>query len=463
MICAFFTLSACSQLTLKQGEINHALYTGNAQQAYDILNKDTKRWEKNRNALLYYWNKGTVAWMLGKHQESSELFMTADYFLEDVYKNYANIAASLFLNDKVLQYVGEDHERVLFHYYQMLNFMQLGNMEYALVQARRLQLELERLDDRYKDKKALGGKRYQQDAFAYVLLGLVYEAAGETNNAFIAYKRAVGIYSEDYSKTLGTPMPEQLKLDLLRTAYEMGFHADLDYYEKQFGITFDPKKHKAGNLVFFWNNGLSPEKEEVSLNFVIMNGPGVGWVTFVNQNYGYSFPVYVGDNHTQKGSSFSQVEFVRAAFPKYFVRGAYFEKAELTYQGQNIPLEKVEDVSAISQKVLNDRFMEEIGKTLLRLALKKASEYELRKTQPEAGAALGIVNYFTEQADTRSWESLPHQISYARTALPSGKQQVQLNVTGQGQVQSIPFDIQVPAKGMIFQGFHSLQPAQVAR
>ena len=46
-LALLFILPACSQLTLKQGEINQALYTGNVQQAYDILNTDVKRWEKN--------------------------------------------------------------------------------------------------------------------------------------------------------------------------------------------------------------------------------------------------------------------------------------------------------------------------------------------------------------------------------------------------------------------------------
>ncbi|MDX5321221.1 MAG: hypothetical protein LPK45_08900, partial [Bacteroidota bacterium] len=159
--------ASCAQITLKQSQINEALYKGNPQAAYDILNSNTKRWEKNRNALLYYWNKGTMAWMLGKHKESSELFMTSDYFLEDMYKNYANLAASFFVNNKVTQYAGEDHERILFQYYQILNFMELGNLENALVQSRRLKLELDRLDDRYKDKKGEKTGRYQQDAFGY--------------------------------------------------------------------------------------------------------------------------------------------------------------------------------------------------------------------------------------------------------------------------------------------------------
>ncbi len=454
-----FALASCSQIALKQGEINASLYQGDVQKAYDVLNQDIDRWKKNRNALLYYWNKGTMAWMLGKHQESSELFMTSDYFLEDMYRNYANVAASLFTNDKVRQYRGEDHERLLFQYYQILNFMQLGNQEYALVQARRLQLELQRLDDRYKGEKDEPGARYHEDAFAYLLIGLVYESANELDNAYIAYKNAYRIYSNLYSSSLGTDMPEQFKQDIMRLAYHLGHPDDLERYEKELGLVYDKTTPRiGGNTVFFWNNGLSPVKEEISLDFTIIRGQGAGWVLFTNNQFGFSFPVFIGEDHTQDGSAFSNIEFVRATFPKYFTRGAFFSHGELLVNGQTYPMELAEDVSQIAHKELDDRFLKEIGKTLARLALKKASEYQLRKENPEAGAALGLINMITEQADTRSWESMPHQISYSRLNLPSGKQSMVLRAYGPAVSHDQPLQVYVPNEGMSFAGFHTLQP-----
>jgi len=453
-----FALASCSQITLKQGEINASLYQGDVQKAYDVLNQDIDKWKKNRNALLYYWNKGTMAWMLGKHQESSELFMTSDYFLEDMYRNYANVAASLFTNDKVKQYRGEDHERLLFQYYQILNFMQLGNREYALVQARRLQLELQRLDDRYKGDKDAPDARYHEDAFAYLLIGLVYESAGELDNAYVAYKNAYRIYSNFYPSTLGVEMPEQFKQDIMRLAYHLGHPDELERYEKELGLVYDRSQGKrGGNTVFFWNNGLSPVKQEISINFTILRGSG-GWVTFTNSQYGFSIPVYIGEEHTADGSAFSNVELIRATFPKYASRGAFFTHAELLANGRHYPLELAEDVSSIAHKELDDRFLKEIGKTLARLALKKASEYQLRKESPEAGAALGLINFFTEQADTRSWESIPHQISYTRLELPPGKQSLVLRATAPSVLQDHPITVYVHSEGMSFVGFHTLQP-----
>lgn len=179
---------------------------------------------------------------------------------------------------------------------------------------------------------------------------------------------------------------------------------------------------------------------------------------FTNSQYGYSIPVFIGTDHTADGSAFSNIEFVRATFPKYFTRGAFFHAAELEANGSTLPLELAEDISQIAHKELSDRFLKEIGKTLARLALKKASEYQLRKENPEAGAALGLINMITEQADTRSWESMPHQISYARTNLPSGAQSVVLRTFGPSVSQDHPFQVYVPNEGMSFVGFHTLQP-----
>ncbi|MBI1221842.1 MAG: hypothetical protein GC180_04485 [Bacteroidetes bacterium] len=456
---AVFLLASCSQITLKQAQLNEALYTGNVQQAYDIMNNHVDRWKKNRNALLYYWNKGTFAWMLGKYDESSKLFMASDYFLEDMYKNYANMAASLFINDKIRQYTGEDHERILFQYYQILNFMRLGNLENALVQARRLQLELNRLDDRYKDQKGNKNTRYQEDAFAYILIGLVYEAAHDESNALVAYRNAYRIYSESYKSNFNTEIPRQLLKDLMRLAYRNGYDEYLNQIEKETGVSFNKSwLRDEGNTVVFWNNGLSPVKQEVAVNFTIVRNGNTGWVTFYNSNYGLSIPVYVGNENTQQGSAFNQLQFIRATFPKYFNRGSRYFQGSLMADSLAHPLELVENVTAIAQKEMHDRFLKEIGKTLLRLALKKVSEAQMRKENPEAGAVVGLVNFVTEQADTRSWESLPDQISYTRLSLPPGEHEVSLRTYSSQDTLSNSMRIKVPQRGMVFQGFHTLQP-----
>ena len=84
-------------------------------------------------------------------------------------------------------------------------------MEDALVEVRKINIRLQQLNDKYPDHK----NRYQRDAFAQLLMGLIYDAAGDYNNAFIAYRNAYNTYQTDYLKNFGLAAPEQLKKDLL--------------------------------------------------------------------------------------------------------------------------------------------------------------------------------------------------------------------------------------------------------
>jgi len=460
--CGIFLLllmGACSQRTLHQGQINAALYRGDAQAAYTILATNPERWMKGKNQLLYFWERATLAWMLGDHNESKEFFMTSDYYVEDMYRNYANEALALFTNDKIKNYRGEDHEKILFQFYQILNFMNLGELENALVQVRRLNLELGRLNDRYKDNKDRTFKFYQRDAFAYVLMGLVYEATDENNNAWIAYKKAIEIYESDYAEFFDMQIPEQLKYDFLRLSNELGFSSDLHYWEKKWKLQYDPQTMRDGNFVFFWMNGLAPIKEEVALEFIISRGSG-GWATFSNAQFGLSIPVFIGNNHTQQGSAFSQLEFIKIAVPRYFIRGSMYPNAQIQVNGKALKHNLVEDVSALSKKIEQEHFLVDLGKTLARVAIKKASEAQLRKENENAGAALSLLNYITEQADTRSWESLPDKIYYSRTTIAGDSAHVSLNMSGTGISQYYTNLYKVPSNGMFFQGFHTFHPAK---
>jgi hypothetical protein len=81
------------------------------------------------------------------------------------------------------------------------------------------------LNDKYGSDK----NRYGRDAFANVMVGLLYAAGGDCNNAFIAYRNAMEIYETDYAANFNIQPPAQLKADILRTAYVTGFNEELDF------------------------------------------------------------------------------------------------------------------------------------------------------------------------------------------------------------------------------------------
>jgi hypothetical protein len=256
------------------------------------------------------------------------------------------------------------------------------------------------------------------------------------------------------------PVPQQLKEDLLRVAYENNFLEDLHRYEKEFDMKYTHDKAKKGDLVFLWHNGLGPVKAETSINFTILRGQA-GIVNFSNEdlNLNFSFPV---DDSTYYKSGLSQLELIRIVFPKYVERPTLYNQAEISWEGKTATLDMVENVNAVAFKTLNQRMLLEVGKSLLRVAMKKASEYTLRKENQEAGALLGIVNAFTEQADTRNWQSVPHSIYYTRMKLPEGKQEVKFTtkaIAAGRPDQSFTFNFDIKPGHTVFHTFSSLETA----
>lgn len=210
----------------------------------------------------------------------------------------------------------------------------------------------------------------------------------------------------------------------MRTAYLNGFQSDLLFYEKAFDTKYVHKPSEA-ELVFFWHNGLGPVKGEWSINFAIQDGGG-GAMTFANSEYGMSFPFVMGSSSSEQSSSIAALKVLRIAFPKYVERAPVFEGASLVTPSGTYSLEKAEDINQIAFKTLQERMLREFSKSLLRVAIKKVAENQVRKESEGFGAVLGLVNAFTEKADTRNWQTLPHSIYYTRVPLKLGENTVRL-------------------------------------
>ena len=409
---------------------------------------------EGKNKLLYFMQSGVVTQMLGKYEESNEYFEKAYIFTEDIQKNYAAEAFSLLSNPETLPYRGEDFEQVMIHYYKAINYLKLGMLEEAQVECRRINIKLNQLNDKYGKYK----NRYKRDAFAYNLMGIIFEATGDINSAFVSYRNAYETYKEDYAQLFGVEPPLQLKKDILRTAYLLGFTTELDHYEKDFGMRYKHEPHEGGELVFFWNNGLGPVKAEWSINFFIIKGAG-GIVTFQNEDEGFSFPFDLKDS--KDTLKLKDLKAIRITVPKYSERKAFYQKAELMANDGIYPLEMAENINGIAFQSLRDRMLRELATSLLRTALKQATEEVVRKQNEGLGALVSMANALTEKADTRNWQTLPYSISYTRIPLPEGNNSVELKCyspRGSKVVETFQFDVE--KNKTLFFTYHTLETIQ---
>ncbi|MFR4037666.1 MAG: hypothetical protein ACLTZT_07645 [Butyricimonas faecalis] len=172
--------------------------TWGTSKANKLLDKDKKQ-ATGKNRILYYLNKGYVEFMLGNPTHSNQYFETAENLIDEYHSNVGAEAAALITNPEARPYRPEDFEVIMINFYKALNYIDLNDMEGALVEVRKINIKLNRLNDKYPDNK----NRYQRDAFAHLLMGLIYDATGDYNNAFIAYRNAYEVYQSDYIKNFG--------------------------------------------------------------------------------------------------------------------------------------------------------------------------------------------------------------------------------------------------------------------
>ena len=452
--CIVAILSLCGGCVTyfqRNQQFQEFFVTGNFPEAYITLEKN--KWAATgKDRLLNFLQKGVVLQMMDRFEESNRFFEDAYLYVEDLQRNFAAEAFSLLTNPQILPYRGEDFEEVQIHYYKALNYLRTNALEEALVECRRLNIKLNQINDKYDQRK----NRYRTDAFALNLMGIIYDVSGDYNNAFIAYRNAYEAYSGDYKDFFRIEAPLQLKTDLLRSAYLSGFSEELELYERELGMKYRHKTSDGGELVFFWNNGLGPVKDEWSINFFLVRGKG-GAVFFVNEELGLTFP-FVISGGSKDSTGLGDLHVVRVAFPRYLERKPYYRGADLTVGGRKKGLELGQNINAIAFKSLEDRMLRELSTSLLRLASKQASEQMVRKQNKNLGALLSIANALSEKADTRNWQTLPYGIYYARVQMPAGRNEVEFTAysqhNGLAHTQRLLFEI--PRGRTVFYLHHTL-------
>jgi hypothetical protein len=330
-------------------------------------------------------------------------------------RGVANVA-SLVSSDNVIAYQVAPYEQTMLHSYQALNYLFLGQLEGALVEVRRANLVQENalrahqqdldkgdsktdrqsLDRAYPSMSAMIGdiKNGFQNAYTFYLSGLFYEAASQTNDAYIDYKRALEIY----------PNNHYLQKDVLRLATKLSMTDDLALLTVKYGAYQAPKIAESGELVILLENGAINPKQEVSINLPIFSG--------VNQPRFFSF-----------------------ALPFYNGTLAKYPALTINLDGKTYASEQIVRLQSLASKHLQEQMPSLVTRQALRLVAKE----KLRNTMSQQGGEIGnilatLYNVASEQADTRSWLTLPDEVQILRLSLAPGKQTIELNLGGKTEL-----------------------------
>jgi hypothetical protein len=297
------------------------------------------------------------------------------------------------------------------------------------------------LSDQAKDKSA-----YRDDGFARYLTGILYESTGDLNNAFIAYRKAY----EAFEATRGwsqVSVPAQLRTDLLRSADAMHLSQELAEYQRLFPqTTWESTEvtQRLAQIVVISYNGHAPRKEDQFIDLPI----SLDAMQLVLINRGL-FNTNRRDSRAADSVLYGlNGRVVRVALPRLVPQRTQVMSDSVmlvsdTGSQLTMRTEKVQSVTAMAEKTLSDRLPGITAKALARAATKFAlAEGATRGAQqaagkdaaPWVGLLVGLLAHgfavASEEADKRSWQTLPDEIHLARLWVPPGRYEMQNKNSG---------------------------------
>jgi len=409
-IALAFLLSACS-LQQHYSKIDRAMVSGRCDQAVGIMGESKSEYGENAR-LVYLLDSAMIHMECGRFREANTFFHEAEELGEALWtESISRQAASLVTNEYVLPYAGEDFERALINLFSALCYLKLDEYDEALVECRRLDTLLSDYNARYQDKNV-----YKEDAFGRYISGLIHEASGEMDSAYIDYYHAFRVYQKSYTPAYDTTPPSFLVEELVRAAARVdrlneakrlvGSRA----YKEYTGATLPENR---GKVVLIHLNGKSPVKKE---NKVVVPTP--------------SGPVGV-------------------AFPEYVVDSPRCTSSKLILQSDSNTFRAVselgEDINRIAVKNLDDRKVRVIAKTVARAVAKQMAIKQISKAATDNGdkANRQLVEFlfntantlFLEKADTRTWRTLPGEIYISRIFVPEGEYTAYIKTCGSSRIK----------------------------
>ncbi|PSU35127.1 COG3014 family protein [Photobacterium lutimaris] len=399
------TQSLFSHYSAANSKTHQAMQQGLYQQALDVL-PDAPAGE-----ILDGMEKGRVGFVAGQYPQSFGALQLADNAVKEQQRQ-ANIqisegfnqVGSLLTNDNMITYQPADYELGFLHLYLALNYLQQRDLSGALVEVRRanqVQEAAKRLREAELNKAAKEARRQGldqnlgavlarypdvgsqlgniQNGYLFFLSGVLYEADGDLNSAYIDYKRALAV----------APNNPFVAETVLRLATRMRMDNDLPSLQARYGKYQTPSA-STGRVIVFDEQGVVSARDGWRLPIWLTDSRGDGVI------YNLALPYYANPSNN-----------------------AY---SPLQLNGKPLVDSTVANVDGMARY----RLQEDLPMIVLRQALRVAAKNEVRKTAARKGDDIGnvltnIFNTLTEQPDTRSWQSLPASVAIAQQDIAAGQ------------------------------------------
>ena len=394
-------LAGCSSVATKKKfyePITAELRSGNSAAAAKMLEaaKDKNKYAQ-KDRLLYFIDAGMLNHYARSYDASNAKLHLAEEAAEELFtKSVSRAAASLLLNDNVLEYSGEDYEVLYANLIKALNYIALGAFDEAFVEIRRANLKLELLEQKYAD----AATQFQQsspDDTDRVEIDYEVDKVRFHNDAFGRYL-SMHIYAAD-----GKMDDARIDHDFLVQAFRSQPHIydfampEVKYYSEDRAVL------SVVGLV-----GLAPVKE--ALNLRIRTDKDLGLVQVL-----YDDPQNKGAEYGHLPVKVKADYYFKFAIPQIMPRPSLVSEIRVLANGKLIgELQLLEDVGRVAEETFAAKKSLIYIRTVARAITKGLAAHKLKKKMDTGGlggwlkkAAVDVGTDLIENADLRSSQFLP--------------------------------------------------------
>jgi len=329
-------------------------------------------------------------------------------------------ASAIFTNQSYIPYKGYNYDKIMIGAYQALNYMELKDFDNAAV-------ELKRLENFQRNAEQLNQSRIDREANA------LKEANAKNKN---------GGY--DASKTLSDPAAQRK----LHEVYGDDYIANTSEMEAKLlyvnpfaywlsGVFFMNKaedssdKNRAADFFRLASDMLGNKSEfilsdlkvaEDFANGTIQNPPNITYVIYetgmapIRKQIRIDLPLYIiqGD-----------IPHISINFPYLKKEDSFAPTLNIATADSVVKTELLADMDAIVRREFNDLLPSIITKSIISTAVKAGAQYGVKQAAGNGWAGLATNVAFSvyqatmNDADLRTWTTLPKQIQIARIETPA--------------------------------------------
>jgi hypothetical protein len=397
LLFALLLASCASPAKLRGESIAKSTAVVNYQSSIDNVEKKKKKLYNQEDAFLLEFDLGLLCHYNQNYEQSIKHLAAAEQILEELYaRSITNEATAIMTNDNVRPYRSYPFEIQWLYNIQILNYLALGDIDGAAIEARRAQLAIHSLQE--KDKFNESGALQYLRALAFERQS--YSFRNSEDDARIAYEYAKKNFeNSSYTPKLVSQIPRS-EQEIVVIGYA-GISPVLG--ENKFWGTYSPD-----GVLFLNYREANGRSQTILLNAIGLGGQGFSGQTITIQ---FALPKMV--ERPSQTSRFSVTVDEKIASTETFSNTKYSMENDLE-NGKNAVLIRTAG-RVILRTIAANKVKQKIetGNGLTNLLLNLGTDFATKAI---------------EKADLRLGSAMPLTLQIARIPVEPGKHSVKIDV-----------------------------------